>query len=91
MTALFSPGRIGAVEVPNRVVMPAMTTRLAAPARPLPPPAEWRRLVAEDHEYERYAVRGVFERDREALIMRPSGKVAGAPCSQISPHGSMAK
>ena len=31
MTGLFSPGRIGAVEVPNRIVMPAMTTRLAAP------------------------------------------------------------
>jgi surfeit locus 1 family protein len=60
-------------------VLARLTTRLAAPARPLPPPAEWRRLVAEDHEYERYAVRGVFERDREALIMRPSGKVAGAP------------
>ena len=29
MTALFSPKRIGAVEIPNRVVMPAMTTRLA--------------------------------------------------------------
>ncbi|MCC7486081.1 MAG: NAD(P)-binding protein [Burkholderiales bacterium] len=31
MSALFSPGRIGPVEVPNRIVMPAMTTRLAAP------------------------------------------------------------
>jgi 2,4-dienoyl-CoA reductase-like NADH-dependent reductase (Old Yellow Enzyme family) len=31
MTALFSPKKIGAVEVPNRIVMPAMTTRLAAP------------------------------------------------------------
>jgi 2,4-dienoyl-CoA reductase-like NADH-dependent reductase (Old Yellow Enzyme family) len=29
MTALFSPGFIGAVEIPNRIVMPAMTTRLA--------------------------------------------------------------
>jgi 2,4-dienoyl-CoA reductase-like NADH-dependent reductase (Old Yellow Enzyme family) len=29
MTELFSPKRIGAVEVPNRIVMPAMTTRLA--------------------------------------------------------------
>jgi len=29
MTGLFSPKRIGAVEVPNRIVMPAMTTRLA--------------------------------------------------------------
>src|SRR5690606_28560213 len=29
MTALFTPGYIGAVEIPNRVVMPAMTTRLA--------------------------------------------------------------
>ena len=29
MTGLFSPKRIGAVEIPNRVVMPAMTTRLA--------------------------------------------------------------
>jgi len=31
MTELFSPKRIGAVEVPNRIVMPAMTTRLAEP------------------------------------------------------------
>ncbi len=31
MSALFSPQRIGNVEVPNRIVMPAMTTRLAAP------------------------------------------------------------
>ena len=31
MTALFSPKKIGAVEVPNRIVMPAMTTRLAEP------------------------------------------------------------
>ena len=31
MTELFSPKHIGAVEVPNRVVMPAMTTRLAEP------------------------------------------------------------
>ena len=31
MTTLFSPGRSGAVEIPNRIVMPAMTTRLAAP------------------------------------------------------------
>jgi 2,4-dienoyl-CoA reductase-like NADH-dependent reductase (Old Yellow Enzyme family) len=29
MTDLFSPKAIGAVEIPNRVVMPAMTTRLA--------------------------------------------------------------
>ncbi len=29
MSALFSPAHIGNVEVPNRVVMPAMTTRLA--------------------------------------------------------------
>ncbi len=29
MTQLFSPGWIGAVEIPNRIVMPAMTTRLA--------------------------------------------------------------
>lgn len=29
MTRLFSPGRIGPVEVRNRVVMPSMTTRLA--------------------------------------------------------------
>src|SRR5688572_20544733 len=29
MTLLFSPKRIGAVEIPNRIVMPAMTTRLA--------------------------------------------------------------
>jgi dimethylglycine catabolism A len=29
MTALFTPHRIGAVEIPNRIVMPAMTTRLA--------------------------------------------------------------
>jgi len=29
MTELFSPKAIGAVEIPNRVVMPAMTTRLA--------------------------------------------------------------
>ena len=29
MTELFTPKRIGAVEVPNRIVMPAMTTRLA--------------------------------------------------------------
>lgn len=29
MTALFSPKRIGHVEIPNRIVMPAMTTRLA--------------------------------------------------------------
>src|SRR5687767_12622255 len=29
VTGLFSPKRIGAVEIPNRVVMPAMTTRLA--------------------------------------------------------------
>jgi dimethylglycine catabolism A len=29
MTALFSPKNIGGVEIPNRVVMPAMTTRLA--------------------------------------------------------------
>lgn len=29
MTALFSPASIGAVEIPNRIVMPAMTTRLA--------------------------------------------------------------
>ena len=29
MSALFSAGRIGALEVRNRVVMPAMTTRLA--------------------------------------------------------------
>jgi 2,4-dienoyl-CoA reductase-like NADH-dependent reductase (Old Yellow Enzyme family) len=29
MTELFSPKRIGAVEIPNRIVMPAMTTRLA--------------------------------------------------------------
>jgi 2,4-dienoyl-CoA reductase-like NADH-dependent reductase (Old Yellow Enzyme family) len=29
MTALFTPKRIGAVEIPNRLVMPAMTTRLA--------------------------------------------------------------
>jgi 2,4-dienoyl-CoA reductase-like NADH-dependent reductase (Old Yellow Enzyme family) len=29
VTALFSPKHIGAVEIPNRVVMPAMTTRLA--------------------------------------------------------------
>jgi 2,4-dienoyl-CoA reductase-like NADH-dependent reductase (Old Yellow Enzyme family) len=28
---LFSPKRIGAVDVPNRIVMPAMTTRLAEP------------------------------------------------------------
>jgi 2,4-dienoyl-CoA reductase-like NADH-dependent reductase (Old Yellow Enzyme family) len=28
-TDLFTPKRIGAVEVPNRIVMPAMTTRLA--------------------------------------------------------------
>ena len=28
---LFTPKRIGAVEVPNRIVMPAMTTRLAEP------------------------------------------------------------
>lgn len=26
---LFDPGRIGAVEIPNRIVMPSMTTRLA--------------------------------------------------------------
>ena len=31
MTQLFSPKRIGAVEIPNRIVMPAMTTRLADP------------------------------------------------------------
>ena len=31
MTDLFSPKRIGNVEVPNRIVMPAMTTRLADP------------------------------------------------------------
>jgi 2,4-dienoyl-CoA reductase-like NADH-dependent reductase (Old Yellow Enzyme family) len=31
MTDLFTPKRIGAVEVPNRIVMPAMTTRLAEP------------------------------------------------------------
>lgn len=31
MSTLFSPKRIGDVEVPNRIVMPAMTTRLAAP------------------------------------------------------------
>src|SRR5688572_21261110 len=29
MTALFTPKAIGAVEIPNRLVMPAMTTRLA--------------------------------------------------------------
>src|SRR5687768_17909795 len=29
MSRLFTPQRIGAVEIPNRVVMPAMTTRLA--------------------------------------------------------------
>lgn len=29
MTELFSPKAIGAVEIPNRIVMPAMTTRLA--------------------------------------------------------------
>ena len=31
MTELFSPKRIGLVEIPNRIVMPAMTTRLAEP------------------------------------------------------------
>jgi 2,4-dienoyl-CoA reductase-like NADH-dependent reductase (Old Yellow Enzyme family) len=31
MTELFSPKRIGTLEVPNRIVMPAMTTRLAEP------------------------------------------------------------
>ena len=31
MTELFTPKRIGAVEIPNRIVMPAMTTRLAEP------------------------------------------------------------
>jgi 2,4-dienoyl-CoA reductase-like NADH-dependent reductase (Old Yellow Enzyme family) len=31
MTQLFSPKKIGAVEIPNRIVMPAMTTRLAEP------------------------------------------------------------
>ena len=29
MTRLFSPGRIGPVEIRNRIVMPSMTTRLA--------------------------------------------------------------
>ncbi|HYC44186.1 MAG TPA: NAD(P)-binding protein [Burkholderiales bacterium] len=29
MTQLFTPAAIGAVEIPNRIVMPAMTTRLA--------------------------------------------------------------
>src|SRR3712207_2806094 len=29
MSVLFTPGSIGGVEIPNRVVMPAMTTRLA--------------------------------------------------------------
>jgi 2,4-dienoyl-CoA reductase-like NADH-dependent reductase (Old Yellow Enzyme family) len=29
MSALFTPGRIGSMEVRNRIVMPAMTTRLA--------------------------------------------------------------
>ncbi len=28
-SGLFSLGRIGGVEIPNRIVMPAMTTRLA--------------------------------------------------------------
>src|SRR5919199_6517115 len=31
MDALFSPVTIGGMEVPNRVVMPPMTTRLADP------------------------------------------------------------
>jgi dimethylglycine catabolism A len=29
MSALFSPGRIGPVEIPNRIVLPSMTTRTA--------------------------------------------------------------
>ncbi|HEX9647588.1 MAG TPA: NAD(P)-binding protein [Alphaproteobacteria bacterium] len=29
MTGLFDPGRIGPVEIPNRIVMPSMTTRTA--------------------------------------------------------------
>src|ERR1041384_3583091 len=29
MTALFTPKHIGKVQIPNRIVMPAMTTRLA--------------------------------------------------------------
>ena len=31
MNALFSPVAVGGVEIPNRVVMPPMTTRLADP------------------------------------------------------------
>lgn len=53
--------------------------RVKAAPKPLPPQAEWPRLVSGDPEYERFVVTGALETDKETLIYRPTGKVAGAP------------
>lgn len=52
--------------------------RSRAAPKPLAPSGQWASLMAGDHEYERVALAGVLEHDREALIYRASGKVAGA-------------
>ena len=53
-------------------------TRIHAAAQPLPAASVWTRFASGDYEYQRVFATGVFEYDREALIYRTSGKVAGA-------------
>ena len=60
-------------------ILSQMAERLAAPPQPLPEPKQWPALKAEDYEYRRVSLSGVFDHAKEVLIFRSSGKLAGRP------------
>ena len=61
----------------KNAIVAQIDSRIHAPARPLPPSAQWAGLASGDHEYERFSAIGVWRPDQTVYIWRSSGKAAG--------------
>jgi surfeit locus 1 family protein len=61
----------------KEALIDAIETRANAAPQPLPPIADWPRLRPEDYEYRHVKAAGTFEHDKETLVFRASGGIAG--------------
>ena len=61
----------------KNAIVARIESRAGAPAQPLPSPATWRGLAADDYEYRRVTLAGTFDYTEEALVFRGTAEGPG--------------